>query len=99
MMYGNERGGVAQTQFERLCSVHGFAPSRALKDLLDAALGLERLEIAQLARRVLSSPGNAPGCEALVRALHSRGDLSDRAPLGFVRETADLAPPPEVRAP
>lgn len=41
---------MTDDQFRALCNTYGFAPSRALREMLDAAMREERVEILQMLR-------------------------------------------------
>lgn len=57
--------------FLKLCDVYGFAPSRALRELVDSAIGqalvIERHACAKVCQEFYSVEGIAQDCAAAIR--------------------------------
>ena len=66
---------MSDDQFQRLCNTFGFAPSRALREMLDAATRqaviAEREECAEVAAWILKMPQND-----VSHAIRARGDVA-----------------------
>ena len=54
---------MTDDQFRQLCNVYGFAPSRALREMLDKAMEQEREECVRLAEET-----KAPFTADVIRA-------------------------------
>lgn len=56
--------------FKRMCDLYGFAPSRSLREMLDAVVELERLACARLCDELQDWPEGATpdDCAKAIRA-------------------------------
>ena len=59
---------MTDDQFRALCNTYGFAPSRALREMLDAAMKEEREACAKVCEEFYSIEGIAQECAAAIRA-------------------------------
>lgn len=59
---------MTDDQFRALCNTYGFAPSRALREMLDAAMKEEREECAKVCEEFYSIEGIAQECAVAIRA-------------------------------
>lgn len=60
---------MTDDQFRALCNTYGFAPSRALREMLDAAMKEEREACAQACEDHFSSDGH--WCASAIRSRSS----------------------------
>jgi len=59
---------MSDDQFKALCNIYGFAPSRALRELIDCVRAQEIEACADIADQQASIEGIAQDCATAIRA-------------------------------